>query len=90
MAMLLEDAFLPASSDSSAGFVLPNGARRSPDSAWTLKSEIAKLPAQSREGFWHLCPAFVIEPRPATDRLRTARAKMQEYIDLRIIWDPLL
>src|SRR3954454_3808653 len=25
--------------DSSSGFVLPNGARRSPDAAWTLKSE---------------------------------------------------
>lgn len=66
--------------DSSTGFVLPNGARRSPDSAWTLKSEIEKLSPASREGFWHLCPAFVIELRSQSDRLSTVRAKMREYI----------
>jgi Uma2 family endonuclease len=67
--------------DSSTGFVLPNGARRSPDVAWTPKTEIEKLSPQSREGFWHLCPAFVIELRLQSDRLRTLRAKMQEYVD---------
>lgn len=66
--------------DSSTGFVLPNGARRSPDSAWTLKTEIAKLTPESREGFWHLCPDFVIELRSQSDRLRTLRSKMEEYI----------
>src|SRR5580698_6287147 len=34
--------------DSSTGFVLPNGARRSPDAAWTLKSRIAQLDPASR------------------------------------------
>ncbi|HLK66938.1 MAG TPA: Uma2 family endonuclease [Bryobacteraceae bacterium] len=29
---------------SSTGFVLPNGARRAPGAAWTLKSRIAALP----------------------------------------------
>jgi Uma2 family endonuclease len=67
--------------DSSTGFVLPNGARRSPDAAWTPKSEIAKLPRESREGYWHLCPAFVIELRSQSDRLRVLRQKMREYID---------
>jgi len=67
--------------DSSTGFVLPNGARRSPDAAWTPKSEIAKLSPQSREGFWHLCPAFVIELRSVSDRPRMLRAKMPEYIE---------
>ena len=43
-------------------------------------SEINKLSSQSREGFWHLCPAFVIELRSTSDRLRTLRTKMQEYI----------
>jgi Uma2 family endonuclease len=66
--------------DSSTGFVLPNGARRSPDAAWTSKAEIAKLSRQSREGFWHLCPAFAIELRSQSDRIRTLRAKMAEYI----------
>jgi Uma2 family endonuclease len=67
--------------DSSTGFALPNGARRSPDSAWTAKAEIEKLSAKSREGFWHLSPAFAIELRSPTDRLRTLRAKMQEYLE---------
>lgn len=66
--------------DSSTGFVLPNGARRSPDAAWTSKVEIAQLTRQSREGFWHLCPAFAIELRSQSDRIRTLRAKMTEYI----------
>ena len=31
--------------DSSTGFVLPNGARRSPDVSWTLKSRVQQLGA---------------------------------------------
>src|SRR5277367_5785731 len=41
--------------DSSTGFVLPNGARRSPDASWTARIEINKLPAESLQGYWHLC-----------------------------------
>ena len=67
--------------DAAAGFLLPNGARRSPDAAWTLKSRVLELDPRSREGFWHLCPDFVIEVRSKTDRLRTLREKMQEWID---------
>jgi Uma2 family endonuclease len=67
--------------DSSAGFVLPNGARRSPDAAWTLKDAIRQLPVASQEGFWHLAPTFVIELRSDSDRLGTVQAKMREYIE---------
>ena len=67
--------------DSSGGFVLPNGARRSPDAAWTLRSRVEALSPESQEGFWHLCPDFVIELRSQSDRLRTLRAKMREYMD---------
>lgn len=63
-------------SDSSTGFVLPNGARRSPDAAWTLKTRLKKP-----SGFLHLCPDFVIEVRSDTDRLRPLQKKMQEYLD---------
>jgi len=66
--------------DSSTGFVLPNGARRSPDSAWTLKSRIEQLDPASREGFWHLCPDFVIELKSSTDRPRVIKNKMREYL----------
>jgi Uma2 family endonuclease len=67
--------------DSSGGFVLPNGARRSPDASWTPKSEIPQLPRSTRKAYWHFCPAFVIELRSHSDRLRTLRAKMREYIE---------
>jgi len=65
---------------SSAGYVLPNGARRSPDASWTLKSRVQALDRQSRDGFWHLCPDFVIELQSASDRPRLLREKMEEYM----------
>ena len=67
-------------SDSSTGFVLPNGARRSPDAAWTLKSRVLQINPEEREGFWHLCPDFVIELRSPSDRPRAIREKMEEWI----------
>jgi Uma2 family endonuclease len=67
-------------SDSSTGFLLPNGARRSPDAFWTLKDAVRNLPEQSRESYWHLCPAFVIELRSNSDRLPVLREKMEEYL----------
>ena len=66
--------------DSSTGFVLPDGARRSPDASWTLKSRIAQLGTNKRNSFWHLCPDFVIEVRSNSDRLKPLQAKMAEYL----------
>ncbi len=66
--------------DSSTGFVLPNGARRSPDASWTLKSRVKSLSGGKRHGFLHLCPEFVIELRSHSDRLKTIRKKMIEYL----------
>ena len=62
------DGFAP---DSSAGFRLPNGARRSPDASWI------SFPRLDRRR----CPEFVIELLSPTDRPRTVRAKMQEWIE---------
>lgn len=66
--------------DSSTGFVLPNGARRSPDASWTLKSRLQQLGVNKRKAFWHLCPDFVIEVRSESDRLRPLQRKMVEYL----------
>ncbi len=66
--------------DSSTGFLLPNGARRSPDESWTPKADVKCLPESSRDGYWHFCPPFVIELRSNFDRLPTLRTKMQEYM----------
>jgi Uma2 family endonuclease len=62
--------------ESSGGFVLPNGARRSPDAAWTLES---RLP-QDMKGYWHCSPDFVIELPSETDRLTALRRKMREWV----------
>jgi Uma2 family endonuclease len=67
--------------DSSTGFVLPNGARRSPDASWTLKSRVKDLGRGKREAFWHLCPDFVIEIKSASDRLKPLQQKMSEYLE---------
>ena len=66
--------------DSSTGFVLPSGARRSPDASWTLKSRIQQMDATTRQKFLHLCPDFVIELKSASDRPRTIHKKMIEYL----------
>ncbi len=65
--------------DSSSGFVLPNGARRSPDASWTLKSRVQQLGAGKSDAFWHLCPDFVIKVKSKTDRLQGLQQKMLEY-----------
>ena len=67
--------------DSSTGFVLPNGARRSPDASWTLRSRIEQLDDASRQKFWHLCPDFVIELKSSSDRSRTLHGRMLEYLE---------
>lgn len=67
--------------ESSSGFVLPNGARRAADVTWTLKTRIQALDRKSFERFWHLAPDFVVEVLSPTDRIRTLRKKMQEWID---------
>lgn len=75
-------------SDSSTGCVLPSGARRSPDAAWTSNSKLVLLSPESLESYWHLCPDFVIELKSKTDRIPTLREKMQEWIDngARLAW----
>ena len=66
--------------DSSTGYVLPNGARRSPDASWISKAAIQQLSTKNFHGFWHLCPAFVIELKSESDRLPVLRKKMQEWV----------
>ncbi|MGA7236928.1 MAG: Uma2 family endonuclease [Bryobacteraceae bacterium] len=74
--------------DSSGGFLLPNGARLAPDAAWTLKSRIPGSSAERRRKYWKLSPDFVVELRSDTDRLPVLRAKLQEWIDngARLAW----
>ncbi|NES73655.1 MAG: Uma2 family endonuclease, partial [Okeania sp. SIO2D1] len=66
--------------DSSTGFILPNGAIRSPDASWITRQRWESLTTQQRKGFVPLCPDFVVELRSESDRLPKLQAKMQEYI----------
>ncbi len=68
-------------SDSNGGFILPNGATRSPDSAWVLKSRLEQLPKEALEKFLPLCPDFVVEITSPSDNLSVTQEKMVEYIE---------
>jgi Uma2 family endonuclease len=67
--------------DSSTGFILPNGAERSPDAAWVLHTRLAHLSPESKKKFLPLCPDFVIELKSPSDRPENLQAKMEEYIE---------
>lgn len=67
--------------DSSTGFTLPRGAKRSPDLAWVKSSRWNALTEIERKQFPPLCPDFVVELRSETDSLGDLQNKMQEYID---------
>jgi Uma2 family endonuclease len=79
--------------DSSIGFILPNGAERSPDVAWVSRERWNALSDEEKEEFPPLCPDFVVELRSRSDSLAALRAKMREYIanGARLGWliDPL-
>ena len=68
-------------SDSSTGWLLPNGARRSPDAAWIFKRRIKELDPAAFSRYWPVCPDFVIELRSQSDRVRTLREKMDEWLE---------
>ncbi|MEG3898768.1 Uma2 family endonuclease [Microcoleus sp. SVA1_B6] len=65
--------------DSSGGFILPNGANRSPDASWVSRERLEALTPKQRKGFVPLCPDFVVELRSASDSLSTLQEKMREY-----------
>jgi Uma2 family endonuclease len=67
--------------DSSTGFKLPNGAERSPDAAWVLRSRLARLTTEQKQKFLPLCPDFVIELRSPSDTVAQLRNKLQEYME---------
>ena len=66
--------------DSSTGFTLPNGAKRSPDFAWVRNERWDALTEKEQEQFPPLCPDFVVELRSRTDSVKSLRQKMEEYV----------
>jgi Uma2 family endonuclease len=64
----------------SIGFILPNGAERSPDVSWVRRERWESLTQAQRERFPPLCPDFVIELRSPSDAMADQDAKMREYL----------
>ena len=65
--------------DSSTGFILPNGAIRSPDCSWVRRERLACLSEKEQQQFLPLAPDFVIELASPTDDRAGLMAKMREY-----------
>jgi Uma2 family endonuclease len=66
--------------ESNAEFRLPNGASRSPDASWVLKSRWDALSESDREKFPPLCPDFVVELLSPSDNVAEIKLKMEEYV----------
>ena len=67
--------------DSSTGFKLPNGADRSPDTAWITNERWNALPPEQKKRFAPIVPDFVLELRSDDQSLSELREKMDEYMD---------
>ncbi|MDJ1169499.1 Uma2 family endonuclease [Roseofilum sp. BLCC_M154] len=67
--------------DCNTGFILPNGANRSPDACWISQERWDALTDEQKGTFPKICPDFVVELRSASDTLKSLQEKMQEYMD---------
>lgn len=65
--------------DSSTGFILSNGAIKSPDVSWIELTRWNELTQQQQDKFAPIDPDFVIELRSPTDKLDDLQQKMVEY-----------
>jgi len=67
--------------ESSTGFILPNGANRSPDACWVSQERWDALTPEQKGTFANICPDFVVELRSGSDSLISQQEKMREYMD---------
>jgi Uma2 family endonuclease len=74
--------------DSSTGFILPNGAIRSPDVSWIVKERVVNLTKEEKAKFLPIAPDFALELMSPSDRLEAIQAKMEEYQNngVRLSW----
>ncbi len=66
---------------STAGFVLNNGAIRSPDASWISVQRLNEVAKKDLKKFLPKCPEFIAEVRSGSDSLQKMKAKMQEWIE---------
>lgn len=69
-----------AAFDSNTEFMLASGAAFAPDASCILKSRLSKLTKAEKKRFGRICPDFVIELRPPSDRFTSLKAKMEEWM----------
>ena len=67
--------------DSSTGFQLPLGSKRSPDVAYIQQERWDKLTQEEKEKFPPIAPDFVLELKSKTDSLKELQEKMEEYMN---------
>lgn len=66
---------------SSTGFLMPNGAMRSPDACWVSDARWQKVTEEQRKKFPPVVPDLIVEVRTPTDSLKGAKAKMGEWVE---------
>jgi Uma2 family endonuclease len=76
-----ENGNLGKAFDCSTGFILPNGATRSPDACWISQERWDALTDEQKGTFANICPDFIVELRSQSDTLQSLQEKMQEYMD---------
>jgi Uma2 family endonuclease len=67
--------------DSNTLFTLPDGSKKGPDAAYITAERLATVPREALRTFAPICPNFVIELMSASDSLRAAFDKMQDWTD---------
>lgn len=75
-----EEKKLGLTFDSSTGFTLQDGSKRSPDAAWISNEKHSVLTDDEKNMFAPICPEFVVELRSKSDRLKFLQEKMQMWI----------
>ena len=76
------------------GFTLPDKSVLSPDACWVPMERWKALSRKERQRFARVVPAFVVEVRSPSDRIKNLREKMQAYmrnkVELGWLVDPQL
>lgn len=63
---------------SSTGFLLPNGAMRSPDGCWVSAERWKTVSEEAKDKFLPIVPDFIVELRSPSDQLIALEEKMRE------------
>ncbi len=63
-----------------AEFILPTGAALCPNAAWLSNARLATLSKVQRRKFPRVTPEFVVEVLSPSDRLKSAKTKMERWM----------